>query len=449
VQLHSFIIKLSAAFLGKNAYDKIITRSQNERQQSVKAASTIFALAFWIISPQGNADNPQWTYQQPSLPKMLVMISRLPPKIEHPRSINILCGGSKHYTAINYIVLFLNGVLCGQSLQSVLVYNFTTMLAKSYRSDFFPSSSTVNIYEPGVCFTVMLLSAVSQVGLPRFPIPIAMSDLQSLNSSLLKVIISSKNEPVFICDLRDFPLQIIIDALWTSMNRGSKQPITLNNSRHAPLWWFYLHCGIEETGSPGIICIIYHQVLRHRSNHATSSFRTHLLANAHIAMLNDITESVVTELTSSTVDETALTILKRQRSWGIIIVSSQRKIIFDIQVNPFWPKWQTKCSKLAAKEFETSKFHQDICNRYLMLGFVSSPIPCNAKSTLELQMTYEALSDDLVLPSALTLSNICRREYAPTLDAIKNQSPSRKKVSLALDWWTSTNKLAITLVIAY
>jgi uridylate kinase len=58
----------------------------------------------------------------------------------------------------------------------------------------------------------------------------------------------------------------------------------------------------------------------------------HLLAKAHIAKLNKLTVSEVTELTSSTVDETALAILKRQGSRGIPIVCSQRKIKFTIQV---------------------------------------------------------------------------------------------------------------------
>jgi hypothetical protein len=61
----------------------------------------------------------------------------------------------------------------------------------------------------------------------------------------------------------------------------------------------------------------------------------HLLAKAHIAKLNELTESEVTKLTSSTVDEPALAILKRQGSCGITIVSLQRKIIFDIQFNPY------------------------------------------------------------------------------------------------------------------
>jgi len=84
-----------------------------------------------------------------------------------------------------------------------------------------------------------------------------------------------------------------------------------------------------------------------------------------------------------------------------------------------------------------------------MLGFVSAHNPWNAISNLELQRSYKALRDDLVLPSAMTLSNISRREYAPTLDAINKQLPLRNTVSLALDGWTSMNKLAITSVIAY
>jgi len=82
-----------------------------------------------------------------------------------------------------------------------------------------------------------------------------------------------------------------------------------------------------------------------------------------------------------------------------------------------------------------------------MSGFVSAYIPWNAISTLEQQWSYNALSRDFVLPSAMTLSNICRREYALTVDAIKKQLPSRNEVSLALDRLTSTEKLAKTLVI--
>jgi len=119
------------------------------------------------------------------------------------------------------------------------------------------------------------------------------------------------------------------------MNVGLKRTIAWNASRHEPSWRFYLHCGIEECGSPGIICIVCHQVLRHPSEHGTSSMGKHLLAKAHIAKLNELTESEVTELTSSTVDETPLAILKKQGSRGITIVSMSRKIRFDIQFNPY------------------------------------------------------------------------------------------------------------------
>jgi len=162
-----------------------------------------------------------------------------------------------------------------------------------------------------------------------------MSDTQSLKTSLLEVMISSKNERVVIRDLSNLTLQIVFDAWWTSMNVGSKRPIAWKNSRHAPVWRFHLHCGIEESGSPGIICIVCHQVLRHPSEDGTSSMGKHLLAKAHIAKLNELTESEVTELTSSTVDETALAILVRQGSRGFTILSVLRKMIFDIQLNPY------------------------------------------------------------------------------------------------------------------
>jgi len=197
------------------------------------------------------------------------------------------------------------------------------------------------------------------------------------------------------------------------------------------------------------MCIVCHQVLRHPSEHGTSSMGKHLLAKPHIAKLNELTEAEVTELTCSMVNEAALVIIKRQGCRGITVASLQRRIIFDIHFNPYWPKWQTKCSKLSAKDFQTSEFHQDMWNRYLMLGFVSAHSPWNTISSLELRWSYKAVGDDLVLPSATTLSNICRRAHALTVDAIEKQLPIRNKVSLALDGWTSTNKLAITSVLGY
>jgi len=207
------------------------------------------------------------------------------------------------------------------------------MHAMSHRSDFvLACSSKVNIEEPAFNVTITYLLTVTQIELPRVQFPTAMSDTKSLNTSLLEVMISSENECVFICDLSDLTLQIFFDAWWASMNKGSKRPIAWNDSRHAAWWRFYLHCGIEETGSPGIICIVCDQVLLHPSEHGISSMGKHLLAKGHIAKLNELTVLEVTQLTSSTVNETALAILKRQGSQGIPIVSSQRKFKFTIQV---------------------------------------------------------------------------------------------------------------------
>jgi len=84
-----------------------------------------------------------------------------------------------------------------------------------------------------------------------------------------------------------------------------------------------------------------------------------------------------------------------------------------------------------------------------MVGFISAHSPWNVISDQELPHSYSAFRDKLVLPSASTWSNICRREYTMTLDAIKKQLRSRKKVSLALDGWTLRRKLALTSVCDY
>jgi hypothetical protein len=102
--------------------------------------------------------------------------------------------------------------------------------------------------------------------------------------------IPSKNEYVFFRDLSDLTLQIIFNVWWPSMNVGSKQPIDWNDSRYAPSAQFYLHCGMGVNGSPGIICMVCYQVLRHPSEHGTSSMGKYLLAKAHITKLNGLTE---------------------------------------------------------------------------------------------------------------------------------------------------------------
>jgi hypothetical protein len=174
----------------------------------------------------------------------------------------------------------------------------------------------------------------------------------------------SKNESSFISNLSDLTLQIIFDTWWAWMNAGSKLPIDWIKSRHGSSWRFLSHCRIEETGYRWTICIVCHQVLCHSSEPGTSVMGNHLLAKAHIAKLNKLTESEVTELTSSTVNEIAFAILNRDGSWRITIVYSQSEVILYIPHYPYWSKRQTKHSKQPTKDFETFESHQDMWNCY-------------------------------------------------------------------------------------
>jgi len=66
-----------------------------------------------------------------------------------------------------------------------------------------------------------------------------------------------------------------------------------------------------------------------------------------------------------------------------------------------------------------------------MLRFDSFHIRWISISNLELLRFYEALRSDPVLLNALTVNNICLREYALTLDAIMKQLLPGNRVGLA------------------
>jgi len=182
VRQHSAIIDVLAAFMGKNDTDTIATTcwkwasmgcqrflafhlgesmgnatesTQNQHighlygqkyykryryhllTFSIPRLSTIHGLASWIVWGLWNGINPQSTYRLRIWATMLRTISRLPPTIECPWSVNNLCGGVVCDTAMKCIALLLNWVLCSQSSHYVLVYTFTNMHAMSHRSDFF------------------------------------------------------------------------------------------------------------------------------------------------------------------------------------------------------------------------------------------------------------------------------------------------------------------------
>jgi len=111
--------------------------------------------------------------------------------------------------------------------------------------------------------------------------------------------------------------------------------------------------------------------------------------------------------------------------------------------------WQTEYSEHSAKGSVNAEFYQENWNCYLMLEFVSVHKSWNAISHLKRERSYMTLSSEQVQQSASTLGNICWRDYSGAGDAIKKQLLSRDEDSLALDGWTSTNKLAIMSVITY
>ena len=87
-------------------------------------------------------------------------------------------------------------------------------------------SSRVNISEAVFYLIIMSHFTACQLELRNVHIPTAMSDFQSLNTLWLVVMISSKNECVFIHDFSDLGLQIVFDTWWPFMHVGRKRPIS-------------------------------------------------------------------------------------------------------------------------------------------------------------------------------------------------------------------------------
>lgn len=141
--------------------------------------------------------------------------------------------------------------------------------------------------------------------------------------------------------------------------------------------------------------------------------------------------------------------MKKQECQRIRIVCFQRTFIFDIEVFLYQLNCHTTKYKPGAKDFLTAKFHVNTWDLYLILGCVSAQNSCNRISYLKRQQLYNALQSQLVLYSTSTCSSICQRECSLTVDAIYKQLPSRTKVSSALNWLPSMNKLAITSVITW
>jgi len=100
-------------------------------------------------------------------------------------------------------------------------------------------------------------------------------------------------------------------------------------------------------------------------------------------------------------------------------------------------------------DLEISIFNQESWDRYLLIGLLSALIPLNVVSNREFRRVFKVLRNDIKIPSVSKLTSLLGKEYDKTLEAIKGQIPRGQRVSIALDGWTSKNRLAITSVIMY
>lgn len=131
---------------------------------------------------------------------------------------------------------------------------------------------------------------VSQVKFPSVEIATAMWESTFWDALLQEVMITSKDVRMLIRALRDITVHLTFDAWWALMDVGSNGRIVWNASRYQPKCRIYGHCRIVVTGSPPIICSVFHFNPCHSSAQGTSSMGNHFLANAHIEKITQLSE---------------------------------------------------------------------------------------------------------------------------------------------------------------
>lgn len=150
------------------------------------------------------------------------------------------------------------------------------------------------------------------------------------DTSTLEVICASNGEEVFVRDTTDKTLQMTFDAWWSEMEVVTKKPVYWKGQKTAKAWEFYKQCALTENGSPSIVCIVCHKLLSHPAMTGTSAMSKHLTAREHVAKLNDLASSTGGGLLGKHADQQVLAMLKTKGSHGVLIVSSDKPLLFEL-----------------------------------------------------------------------------------------------------------------------
>jgi hypothetical protein len=173
-----------------------------------------------------------------------------------------------------------------------------------------------------------------------------------------------------------------------------------------------------EANSHGVICNIYYQVFRNPSEYVTNWMGKHLLAKPHIAKLNKETSR---KLPKSQI-HWSITLLWPYRTdtedEGFQLSVCERCAYLTFRFDLYWLKWQTKHSKLAVKDLQSTEYHRYIWTTYRLVWFVSGQIPWNVIFNLNLCRTYKSSQSQWLVSAATTLSYLCQKKFSITVDVL-------------------------------
>jgi hypothetical protein len=80
---------------------------------------------------------------------------------------------------------------------------------------------------------------------------------------------------------------------------------------------------------------------------------------------------------------------------------------------------------------------------------ITANLPASFVDNPDLQMLLHMLREDIKIPSRKSMKSLVNEELLDAENTIRDSFPKRRKISLALDAWTSPNKIAFLAIVAF
>jgi len=193
--------------------------------------------------------------------------------------------------------------------------------------------------------------------------------------------------------------------------------------RGREVWKYFQQCAARlgsAIGTPRVMCIMCRKVLAHPSGTGTSSMHDHNRSSACRKLRKIIGYD---GRAGSPLAMDVLTLLQKGTKTG------NRCRIIDLAT--------------------PAGFNQHDLGEYFLKAYLATNLALNCSNNLAFCRVFKHIGPAVEIPSPTTLMPHLKRLEKSTVDDIRTSLPAAGKTSLAVNTWTSQNKLAFLAIVAY